>query len=322
MKKSQLRKLIRESIKEHTDNQNPWHGHNYHIGIASCGGGGSAGSYGVTAQDYANLNVGDVIYVTGIIPNAAGTTSNMALNQHYWITSLQGVTPPGQTNLPNSGIPTGVHTIDNDHVCHNCCNHPDMPNAYMSYTNNNGQVITVPDQYDPWGANGGPQYTACWANCPQPPVEKYRCYDCNTPCSQQLIDAGHCPYDTTQDCQNQCTETNKWSCGKPDKFGNPRCRKCKQFEIWDGTNCFNTEQECLDSGDCDMKKKKDDKIALQPFTTSPQSKIVGGGGNCKSDADCEEDAVCRDGFCEQGEKNISQINPEILRMQKIANINK
>jgi len=283
MKKSQLRKIIRESIKEHTDNQNPWHGHNHHISVAACDvGNGYNGSFGVTAQDWANLSVGDTIYVTNSLPSASGNTSSIPLNQHYFITNLGN----GQGN---SGIPTGVHTIDNNHVCHNCCNHPDMPNAYMTYTNNMGQVVTVPDEYDPWGASGGPQYTACWANCPQPPVEKYRCYDCNIPCSQQLIDAGHCPYDTTQECMDQCTETDKWSCGRPDKFGNPRCRKCKEFELTNGTTCYPTEQDCLDSGDCDMKRAKDDKTAAitTPFTTDPLSK--------KSD-------------------------PQIDRMQKIANI--
>ena len=88
-------------------------------------------------------------------------------------------------------------------------------------------------------------------------VEAYRCYDCNTPCPQQLVDAGHCPYvqqpnganDAKAECNAACADTNKWKCGRPDKFGNPRCSYCKQFELTDGTDCFNTKQECLDS-DC------------------------------------------------------------------------
>jgi len=95
-------------------------------------------------------------------------------------------------------------------------------------------------------------------------VEAYRCHDCNTPCSQQLVDLGHCPYvqhpnglnDAKAECAAACNESNKWTCGMPDKFGNPRCRKCKQFELTDGTNCFNTEQECLDSN-CPGKIEKD-----------------------------------------------------------------
>jgi hypothetical protein len=270
MKKSQLKNIIKEVIKEHVDNQNPWHGHNYHIWVTACGGDGNThnGSYGVNSQDYANLNVGDIIYVTYVPPTQSGNQSSMPLNSHYFITNLGN----GQGN---SGIPAGVHTIENSYVCENCCNHPDMPNAYRTFVQpSSGQTMTVPDLYDPWGAQGGPQYTACWANCPQPPVEKYRCYDCNTPCSQQLIDAGHCPYDTTQECMDQCTETDKWSCGKPDKFGNPRCRKCKEFELTNGTTCYPTEQDCLDSGDCGPQRAPDKDKTIQPFAPDLYSKIT------------------------------------------------
>mgnify|MGYP003679686325 CR=1 FL=1 len=145
----------------------------------------------------------------------------------------------------------------------------------ISYSNFNSPVI-------PGGVN---ESSPCEVIITPPPVEKYRCYDCNTPCSQQLIDAGHCPYDTTQECMDQCTETDKWSCGRPDKFGNPRCRKCKEFELTDGTTCYPTEQDCLNSGDCDMKKVKDDKTITTPFTTDPQSKI---GSSPHCDPPCDE----------------------------------
>ena len=48
----------------------------------------------------------------------------------------------------------------------------------------------------------------------------------------------------------------------------------------------------------------------------PEKTIL--GTHCESDDDCEEDAVCRDGFCEQGGLN----QDTIQRMQELANIKK
>ena len=102
---------------------------------------------------------------------------------------------------------------------------------------------------DPGTGNG--QYSSlndCNNNCVIP---AYRCHDCNTPCSQQLIDAGQCPYPTSTDCQYMCEDTNKWRCYR-DKFGNKKCKLCKVYQMTDGTMCFNTKQECLASSECGL----------------------------------------------------------------------
>jgi len=125
---------------------------------------------------------------------------------------------------------------------------------------------------DPGTGNG--QYTSlndCNNNCVVP---AYRCHDCNTPCSQQLIDAGHCPYPTTAQCTAMCVDTNKWRCGQPDKFGTPRCIPCKLFELNNGTNCFNTKQECLAS-DCGLIRKDPGKtdVSLSNSNVSNVSNV-------------------------------------------------
>ena len=96
------------------------------------------------------------------------------------------------------------------------------------------------------GGNPGDGYSACQAAC-VPALVRYRCHDCTTPCAQNVINAGYCPYTTVSSCMQACADTNKWTCGMPDKFGNPKCRKCKQFELTNGTDCYNTKQLCLDS---------------------------------------------------------------------------
>jgi|TARA_R110000822_G_scaffold309887_1_gene440555 hypothetical protein len=98
-------------------------------------------------------------------------------------------------------------------------------------------------------------------------VEAYRCHDCNTPCTQNQINAGVCPYvqqvnganDAKAECAAACASTDKYRCANPDKFGNPRCAECKEFELSDpSVECFNTKQECVDS-DCPGTKVKDPK---------------------------------------------------------------
>jgi len=137
---------------------------------------------------------------------------------------------------------------------------------------------------DPGTGNG--QYASqsdCNNNCVVP---AYRCRDCNTPCSQQLIDAGACPYPTTAHCQAMCDDTNKWRCYR-DKFGKKKCKKCKVYQMTDGTMCFNSKQECLDS-DCGGELSFDDKsfetkggVQLDNPILSPSddSPISFGGGS-------------------------------------------
>ena len=131
---------------------------------------------------------------------------------------------------------------------------------------------------DPGTGNG--QYTSlndCNNNCVVP---AYRCHDCNTPCSQQLIDAGHCPYPTTAQCTAMCVDTNKWRCGRPDKFGTPRCIPCKLFELNNGTNCFNTKQECLDS-DCGLIRKDPGKTDVSLSNSNVSNTNFTGDGESK-----------------------------------------
>ena len=123
------------------------------------------------------------------------------------------------------------------------------------------------------------QYTdlaACQADCVDPlsVEEKYRCYDCNTPCSQMLIDNGLCPYDTTSDCETECEKTDKWSCGMPDKFGKPRCRQCTVADISSGITCWDTKEECLEDGDCKGKMKGGylDTKSLSPVNVMKKEK--------------------------------------------------
>tara|TARA_R110001583_G_scaffold155567_1_gene307223 strand:+ start:97 stop:1527 length:1431 start_codon:yes stop_codon:yes gene_type:complete len=123
--------------------------------------------------------------------------------------------------------------------------------TFTTFNCNNGNCSPVQ------GTGGTyPDLTSCQAACTSTSgPDMYRCHDCTTPCTQTVVDAGYCPYTTTQDCQDQCSETSKWTCGRSDKFGNPRCRKCKEFELWDGTTCYNTQQMCLDS--CEPRKELD-----------------------------------------------------------------
>jgi hypothetical protein len=118
----------------------------------------------------------------------------------------------------------------------------------------------------PSGAQNYATSQDCFSNCVAP---VYRCGDCNTPCSQQLIDAGACPYPTTTDCQAMCGDTNKWRCYR-DKFGMKKCKKCKVYQMTDGTMCFNTKQECLDS-DCGGGINVDDKSFETKGSSSVQT---------------------------------------------------
>ena len=136
-------------------------------------------------------------------------------------------------------------------------------------------------------------------------VEAYRCYDCNTPCSQQLVAAGHCPYvqqpnganDAKAECAAACADTNKWTCGVPDKFGNPRCRYCKQFELSNfgpgaGTTCYNTKQECLDS---DCPGKIEDPREKDKTVISKNQEFGGGELDKESDVEIVDIDIDNDG---------------------------
>ena len=123
---------------------------------------------------------------------------------------------------------------------------------------------------DPGTGNG--QYSSlndCNNNCVVP---AYRCRDCNAPCSQQLIDAGECPYPTTAHCQAMCDDTNKWRCYR-DKFGNKKCKKCKVYQMTDGTMCFNTKQECLDS-ECSELSLDDKSFETKGSSVQSDSPIL------------------------------------------------
>jgi len=191
-----------------------------------------------------------------------GTCSNCLVN-------VAGVTPSwdcdnntGTCNDPGTGL--GQYTSYNS--CDSAC----VSNPTPSWDCDGAGTCSDP-------GTGQGQYMSlslCSANC-LAPIPAYRCHDCYTPCTQNVIDAGHCPYPTSFHCLNACADTTKWRCGFPDKWGNPRCRKCKQFELaLLGTNCFNTEQECLDS-DCDRKiytpKDKIGTANLSPKYGSPSS---------------------------------------------------
>ena len=124
---------------------------------------------------------------------------------------------------------------------------------------------------DPGTGNG--QYSSlndCNNNCVIP---AYRCHDCNTPCSQQLIDAGQCPYPTTSHCQAMCADTNKWRCYR-DKFGNKKCTLCKVYQMTDGTMCFNTKQECLASSDCGERRLDDDRVHTRDDSSPTDSPVL------------------------------------------------
>ena len=100
------------------------------------------------------------------------------------------------------------------------------------------------------------------------PPPQYRCYDCITPCTQNIVDAGHCPYMSTQDCLDQCEITDKWKCGY-DKWGGVNCGFCRVFQLTDGTSCWDTEQECIDSK-CAQPYIKEVKEISYPTKTQVQ----------------------------------------------------
>jgi len=128
---------------------------------------------------------------------------------------------------------------------------------------------------DPGTGNG--QYSsssACNTACV--PVIRYRCHDCTTPCSQNVIQAGFCPYTTVSSCMQACADTNKWRCGLPTKFGGTRCRPCKQFELTNGTDCYNTKQDCLDNGDCFPRRAGDKEIATYASIKKSAPNVDGG----------------------------------------------
>ena len=133
-----------------------------------------------------------------------------------------------------------------------------------------------------------------------------------------ITNGWYAPYlwDTTATCNQLCAGAGTWKCAMPDKFGNPRCTECSLYDYFSSQStvtCLATEQECLDN--CDLRVADDGvgKTISTPMTTTPQSHMIAG---CVTDGDCEEDACCVDGFCEQCEKN----NDLIQRMQDLAKI--
>ena len=311
MKKSELRKIIKESIRQLMTEQQGygtlvslvmdcnsswWTGIGGQLsGEIMSGGGGYGNGMGYpgdplpafttppTPTQYKEVAMsciegqiieGDTVTITGQnydpdtqYPGGSPWTPNLQIGNTYFAAKVWGQCSICDDNNCY-GVPALWATDINANPCPNCC--------------------TSNGMWEPDPAISIPATGHCWDNCP-PPVEKYRCHDCNTPCAQNVIDAGHCPYDTTQECLDQCAETNKWRCGLPDKFGNPRCLPCKQFELLGGTTCYNTQAQCLASN-CPGKLAPDmGKTITTPFTTDPQSKIT---------------------------------DPEIDRMQRLANIDK
>tara|TARA_R100000908_G_C3755778_1_gene150332 strand:- start:1462 stop:3468 length:2007 start_codon:yes stop_codon:yes gene_type:complete len=167
----------------------------------------------------------------------------------------------GPVSVPSTGqhmMMMGTDSITNIQGPYGDCQMCQLGVMAPTYDCVNGSCIDPGDGSGQFsGANA---YTDCNNTCGVGnPQEFYRCHDCTTPCSQTVVDAGHCPYTTTQDCQDQCAESNKWTCGMPDKFGNPRCVRCREYQLWDGTTCYPTKQMCLDS-DCPGKLPLDKEM--------------------------------------------------------------
>ena len=190
-----------------------------------------------TTQKYSSLyGLFNTDPITGVVTSA---------QVDYCIKYIGPVTQP---STGNHSMTMGTMAMSNFVGPFQDCQMCQMGVLQDSY-NCDGQGNCTPVQ-----GQGGtyPDYPTCQAACVMAP-SVYRCADCYTPCTEPYINAGVCPYTSTLDCETQCEETDKWRCSSPDKFGNKRCRKCKFFELWDGTPCWPTKQECLDDGDCEQK---------------------------------------------------------------------
>ena len=177
-----------------------------------------------------------------------------------------GVTPP--TGPYGCGVPSL-----NSGQCYNCVNFStqyqlsNCPHSSMTDCQADPNCSGQPSESwdcdgqgncsDPGTGNG--QYTSlndCNSNCVAP---AYRCHDCDTPCTPNQVAGGHCPYNDSASCHDNCEETNKWRCYR-DKFGKKKCTPCKVYQMTDGTMCFNTKQECLASSDCGERRLDDDRV--------------------------------------------------------------
>ena len=205
------------------------------------------------------------------------------------------------------GTPANV-PIQNYSDCTACmstiiggCTDPNACNYDPNATSGMGNTTT-----------GTCEYQSCADLCGVPNGNNSTCTGCTDSNafnygSNMIIDDGSCDYGF------YCKDT------MPQKPG--IAKKCTPGNQ-NNPGPFETLQDCKSSNLCEPLSADNylEKDPVTPFTTDPQSKIVGGDNGCVDDGDCEEDAVCRDGFCEQGEKNISQPDDEIQRMQKLANI--
>ena len=149
---------------------------------------------------------------------------------------------------------------------------------------------------------------------------------------------------------NHCTNTPAnqnppeiWKCIKQGKF--PKCIKYStaagvpqsassniSFPGFIGP--YYSKAECIESG-CEGIGPDDEDLELEPFsplTTDPQSMVTPGNefgsidepidkitAGCVTDADCEEDACCNNGICEECEKQSLDkfIKEEIIRLSEL-----
>ena len=140
MKKSQLRNIIRESIKGLMTEQLT---QSRHIVITKCVGAPTNENYFVSLSEFPSLNVGDMLNVSSV-PNTQTTNQPWPGSPGIYFISRLYYNDPN--NLSTG--PIGNHSIvsPNDFgVCGNCCEES------VNWT----------------GMEPGPQH-ACYQNCPQP----------------------------------------------------------------------------------------------------------------------------------------------------------
>ena len=153
--------------------------------------------------------------------------------------------------------------------------------------------------------------------------ELYRCGDCNTPCTPFVVqnNPGLCQYDNTADCiqgcDSQTADSERWTCMGPDKFGNQQgCRLCTQYEIDNAMPNINgiqgTPYGCRAQGGHATQQDCENHPSTS-ISTSAASDWNGCAGPKK--------------IKQSKEPSIDLISPlksdpQIDRMQKIANIKK
>jgi len=286
MKKSQLRKIIRESIKGLMNEQANvvMNGTlvNKFVGCGNLTVHAQACIQNSQNSSSNPIQVGDVIEImsSNWPPDTTDALGNVISNVPMWASGFNSgkffalqVGPScqflsGQPHTRPDGYVVSSHNAKiNMSTCGSCCNEHRWSNV-------------SPGGY-------------CWDQCP-----KYRCGHCNTPCTQFVIqnNPGLCSYGNSIDCHEGCSNTNpdtpeRWTCMGPDKFGNPQgCKKCNQYEIDAAANgagwaCQHpTENDCLNhpftingTGTCSGPESADagkTKGVTTPFTTTPQSKIT------------------------------------------------